>query len=56
MTTPMNNRVLYVPGYDGTMISLKARFDDCDFSRVGFMKTLMMENKYNKWINMDIIL
>jgi len=33
----------------------KARFGDCDFLMVELMKTMMMEDKYNKGIKTDTL-
>jgi hypothetical protein len=33
----------------------EVRFGDCDFSKVELMKTLTMEEKYNKGIKIDTL-
>ena len=49
MTAQRNSWVPYVQGSDGSGdFSKEVRFDDCNFSKGELMKTLIMEEKYNK--------
>jgi hypothetical protein len=55
MTAQGNSWVPYVQGSDGVVISPKKLDSVTDFSRGELMKTLIMEEKYNKRIKIGTL-